>query len=97
MLVRFVLEEVKHVTLDGNLFGDRFGRGAVWIYWYRSSSGRNCEVPVLSVPGDLPDFSYHWYFGRQTNPLTLATLRDFSAMGCKSLSEKETEKPVLRR
>jgi hypothetical protein len=47
---------VKYVTLGCNLFGNRTGGGAVWIYWHRRGGGGNCEVSLLSLPGDLPDF-----------------------------------------
>jgi len=58
------LQEVKYVTLGCNLFGNRTGGGAVWIYWHRCGRGGNREVSLLSLPRDLPDFFNHRHLSR---------------------------------
>jgi hypothetical protein len=71
------LQEVKYVTLGRNLFDNRTGGGAVWIYWHRRGGGWNCEVSLLSLPGDLPDSFYYRHLSRQKNPVTQGTSCDF--------------------
>ncbi len=57
-----------------NLFGNRTGGGTVWIYRHRCGRGGNCEVSLLSLPGDLPDFFIIGISAGRRNTVTQASV-----------------------
>ena len=42
----------------------------VWIHGRRCGRGGNREIPVLYLPGGLPDFLHYRHNGRQKNAIT---------------------------
>jgi hypothetical protein len=44
--------------LGSNFFNNCTGSSRIWIWRYRRGVGRNRQVPILSVPGDVRDLFY---------------------------------------
>jgi hypothetical protein len=55
--------------LGCNFFGYRIGGSGVWIHGRRCGRGGNREIPVLYLPGSLPDFLHYRHNGRQKNAI----------------------------
>ena len=47
-------KEVKHVRLGRNIFNNRHNRSGIRVWRDSRGVGGNCQVPILSVPGDIP-------------------------------------------
>ena len=47
-------KEVKHVRLGRNIFNNRHNSSSIRIWRDRRGVGGNCQIPILSVPGDVP-------------------------------------------
>jgi hypothetical protein len=56
--------------LGCNFFGYRIGGSGVWIHGHRCGRGGNREIPVLYLPGGLPNFLHYGHDGRQKNAIT---------------------------
>ncbi len=53
-------KEVKHVRLGRNIFNNRYNCSGIRIWRDRRGVGGNCQVPILSVPGDVPYLRDLW-------------------------------------
>ena len=70
--MRIFVEEGNNVTLGFDLSVNRARGSGFWIHWYRSGSGRNYEIPVLFVSGDIPDLLSDGHISRQKGSVTLS-------------------------
>lgn len=67
--MRYSFGGEKNVTLGCNLLSCGVNSGTVWIWRYRGGRGRDCQVPVLSLPGNVPNLFYLGHDRDEKDPL----------------------------